>query len=234
MSSLDALSVRKLLGTGHTVLKGTDGPVAIRLRNKAGKAVTSVTTTTATNIVLIDSDGTTTLAFATYDTVGKLVAAINATANWEARALDALLSDATASQFVDGAITASADANGVTGYDVLVDTSAALKITVALSPFRNWDAPKGHRVNLKKLKYSVDMGTAAADSAQLYRRVNGVETKIWGVLSVDTTATTPVDYTAGSMDFYGPTDGEFIFRVKDAATLADAAGNFVEITGILE
>lgn len=232
--SLDGLLIRKNLSTGHTVLKGTDGPVAIRIRNKAGNAVTSVTTITGTNIILIDSAGTTTSTFATDTTVGAVVARINASSTWEAKALDSLLADASATQFVNGAITANADSNGVIGYDVLIDTSAALSITVCLSPFRAWDAPVGHRVNLKKLKYVVDMGTAAADSAQLYRRLNGVETKIWGILSVDTTATTPVDYTAGSFDFYGRNDEEFIFRVKDAATLADATANFVEITGQLE
>ena len=46
MGSLDSVQTRKLLATGQMVNWGTDGPVAIRIRNKAKKAVTSVTVIT--------------------------------------------------------------------------------------------------------------------------------------------------------------------------------------------
>lgn len=234
MSSLDAIQVRKGLGRGIIVRKGTDAPVAIRLRNKAGLAVTSVTVVTGTSLALIDSAGTTTLLFATYTTIGAVVDALNATSSWEAKTLDSLRSDASVSRLLDGAITASGDGNGVTGYDVLLDTSTALEIVVCLSPFRDWDAPKGHRVNLKRLKYGVNMGTAAVDSANLYKRLGNTETKVFGDLSVDTTVTTELDFTSSNMDFYGRNDEEFIFLVKDAATLADATSNYVEGIAILE
>lgn len=234
MGSLDSVQTRKLLATGQMVNWGTDGPVAIRIRNKAKKAVTSVTVITGTNIILIDADGTTTSTFATDTTLGAVVSRINASSNWECKILDALLADASVTRLLDGAISASTDGKGNIVYDVKYDTSTALEIGVCLSPFRDFDAPKGHRPVMKRVKYSVNMGTAAVDSAQLYLRVNGIETKVVGELSVDTTATTPFDFTAGDFGYVGPTDGEFFYRVKDAATLADATGNFVQIIGLIE
>jgi hypothetical protein len=234
MGSLDGLKTRRLLRRGQIVQWGTDGPVAIRLRNKAGKAVTSVTVTTGTNIVLIDSVGTTTVAFATYTTIGAVVGAINATADWEAKALDALLSQASTSTLLDGAITVGTDGNGNAVYDVKQDTSTGLQIAVCLSPFRSFDNPKGHRVNLVKLEYAVNMGTAAVNSAQLWLRKDGVESQVFGALSVDTTDTTVFDYTGGTYEFSGKDDEEMIFIVKDAATLSDATTNYVQAVGSIE
>ena len=234
MASLDLLKTRKLLATGQIIKNGTDGPVAIRIRNKAGKAVTSVTVITGTNIILIDSDGSTTSTFATDTTLGAVVGRINASANWEAKILDALLADASVSRLLDGAITVSTDGLGNAIYDVKYDTSTALEIGCCLSPFRDFDAPKGHRVNLKNVKYGVNMGTAAVNSAQLYKRVGGVETLVFGELSVDTTETTVLDFTSGPYAFTATTDAELFFRVKDAATLADATSNYVRVIGEIE
>lgn len=234
MASLDSLLVRQALAKGTTIQAGTDAPVAIRLRYIGTGTVTSVTVTTATNIVMVTSDGgTDTYAFATYTTVGAVVDAINKDGIFEAKVLDCLRSLASASTLVDGAITAGTDGNGLRVWDVKQDTSASLQIAVCLSPFRDFDSPKSHRVHLQELRYSVNMGTAAADSVQIWKRKGAVEVQIFGALSVDTTDTT-ISFASGIGKITGDVDGELIALVKDAATIADAAGNYVRVTGLIE
>lgn len=235
MSSLNSVLTRQALSSGTTIQVGSDTPVAIRLRKKSAGSVTSVTVTTATNIVMITSDGgTDTYTFATYTTVGALVDAINADGIFEAKELDCLRSQGTTgSQFVTGAITSGTDDNGVVVWDVLQDTSVTLELGVTLSPFRNFDFPKGHRVHIQQIVYSVNMGTAAADSFQIYKRKGKTESKIFGALSVDTTETT-LNLASGYGKISAGPDDELFVRVKDAATLADAGGNFVRVIGIIE
>ncbi len=232
--SADKFAIRRALRASQIVKNGTDAPVAIRIRNKAGNVVTSVTVTTGTNIVLIDSAGTTTSTFASDTTLAAVVARINASGTWEAKILDALLSQASASTLLDGAITVSADGRGNAVYDVKQDTSTALEMGVCISPKRDFDAPDGHRVNIKQIKYGVNMGTAAVDSAQLYKRKGGVETKVFGELSIDTTETTVLDFLSSPDAFFGEYDTEYYFRVKDAATLADATSNYVRVIAEIE
>lgn len=235
MSSLNSVLTRQALASGVTLQVGTDTPVAIRLRKLSVGSVTSVTVTTATNIVMITSDGgTDTYTFATYTTVGALVDAINADGIFEAKVLDALRSQGTtSSQFVTGAITSSVANNNVTIWDVLNDTSVTIELGVCLSAHREFDFPAGHRVHLQQVVYSVNMGTAAADSFQIYKRKGTVETKIFGQLSVDTTETT-LTFASGEGKISAGPGEELFVRVKDAATLADAGGNFVRLVGIIE
>lgn len=234
MSSLDSLQTKALLARGVILRNGTDTPIALRLRYKGTGTVTSVTVTTATNIVMVTSDGgTDTYAFGTYSTLGALADAINGDGIFEAKVLDDLRSSATASQYVTGAITAGVDGNGVRVWDVELDTSAALRITASVSSQRDFDQVK-KRVKVNGIVYSVNMGTAAADSAQLYLRRGTSESLVWSLASVDTTETTLL--SLGSNAFIGneqPGD-EYIFLVKDAATLADAAGNHVTVSGVIE
>src|SRR3990167_8400854 len=131
MGSVDGLTVRKLNVRGELHNFKTDQPVAIRIRHKGTAAVTSVTVTAATNLVLIDADGTSTITFADSDsnTVGEVADKVNGLTNWEAIVLDALRSDASASKFVNGAIT-SGTKDGVVVWDVKVDTSALFQIAV--------------------------------------------------------------------------------------------------------
>lgn len=236
MASLDSLRTRYYAATGVTRQNGTDGPVAIRLRKKSVGSVTSVTVTTATNIVLITSDGgTDTYTFATYTTVGKLIDAINGDGIFEAKPVDTLRSFNvdTNSTLLDGAITSGSDENGVTIWDVKTDTSVALQISVGLLPSYNFSYPSGHRVKLQQVVYSVNMGTAAADSFQIWRRRGTTETQVFGQLSVDTTETT-LNLALGYGTIGGASDDEIVALVKDAATLADDAGNFVRVVGIQE
>ena len=233
MASVDSLKARKLLEKGVVLQANTDEAVAFRIRKVGSQSAVSVTVTTATNIVLVGSVTTDTIAFATYTTYGAVVDAINATGRWEAIMLDALRAKASASTLVTGAITVGTDENGVAVYDAKEDTSAALEIAVALSPSRNFDAVKGHRVSLLQVVYSVNMGTAAADSFQVWLRRGKTETKIFGALSVDTTETT-ITFASGLGKITGNNDDQIIVLVKDAATLADAAGNFVRLVGTIE
>lgn len=230
MSSLDALMTRRNLALGTVLQAGTDAPISFRIRKIGAETATSVTVTTATNIVLVGSTTTDTIAFATYTTIGSVVDAINATGRWEAKILDSLRSQASASKLVTGAITAGTDGNGIIVWDARNDTSTNLEIGVALSGYRDFDAPKGLRVELQEISYSVDMGTAAADSLQIYKRSGATEVKIFSALSVDTTVTT-INFAAGQGLISGKSGEELFVRVKDAATLADAAGNFVRLTG---
>lgn len=239
MSSLDQALTRKALSSGVVRQWGTDGPVAFRLRYIGTGTVTSVTVTTATNIVLVTSDGgTDTYTFATYTTVGAVVDAINADGIFEAKPIDALrsMNVDTNSELLDGAISSSTDEDGLTVWDAKVDTSVALKISVGLTPsFKQGSflAPKGHRVHLKEIVYSVNMGTAAVDSVQIWKRKGAVETQLVGLLSVDTTETT-IRFANGEGMISGGPDEDIIVLVKDAATLADATGNFVRVYGIVE
>lgn len=233
MSSLDFLQTRTLASSGVTLQSGTDTSVAIRVRKIGSETATSVTVTTATNIVFVGSTTTDTLAFATYTTLGAVVDAINATGRWEAKILDALRSQASVSTILTGAVTAGADGNGTVVYDIMNDTSTALEVAVCLSPKRDFDAPKGHRVHIQQVVYAVNMGTAAVDSFQIYKRKGLIETKLFGALSVDTTETT-LNLASGFGKISAGTDEELIVRVKDAATLADATSNFVRVVGIIE
>lgn len=233
MASLDSVRTRKYLETGMVIQAGTDGPVAIRLRKLGSESATSVTVTTATNIVLVGSTTTDTITFAANTTYGAVTDAINATGRWEAKILDGLRSKASASTLLDGAISSTTDANGVVIWDVKQDTSTSLQIAVTLSPHRDFDAPKGHRVHLQQIVYAVNMGTAAVDSVQVFRRRGTVETQLFGQLSVDTTETT-ITFASGYGKISGANEDEIIVLVKDAATLADATSNFVRAVGIIE
>jgi hypothetical protein len=231
MSSLDSLLTRKALAQGVVVQAGTDEPVALRLRYIGTGSVTSVTVTTGTNIVMVTTDGgTDTYAFATFATLGTLADAINKDGIFEAKVIDDLRSSATATQYVNGAITAGTDANGVVVWDVKLDTSAALRIVESLG-IRDFDQPK-RKVALREIVYSVNMGTAAADSVQVWLRRGTIETKIMGLLSVDTTETT-IRFANGEGVISTRDGDEIVVLVKDAAALADAAGNFVRLVGEL-
>ena len=233
MSSFDSLRVKELLKKGIVVQHGTDQSVAIRLRKIGSESATSVTVQNGTDLVLIGSTTTDTFLFSTNNDMGKLEAAINATGRWEAKILDTLRTQ-DPDNLKNGVISSSTDGNGVVIWDVVEDSSDAdsLQLVSTLSPFRNFDAPKGHRVVLKELRYSVNMGTAAAESVQIWQRRGSVETQLFGQLSVDTTDTT-ITFASGEGEISGNPDDELICLVKDASTLADAAGNFVRASGFL-
>lgn len=233
--SEDFLQVRSLLKKGHIGYVTDDTPVAIRIRQVGGKAVTSVTVTTATDIVLIDADGTTTVAFATDTTVGAVADAINVTANWECKVLDALRADASASTMVDGAIVAGT-VEGVTYYDALVDTDAKDSMTYRLTYDRTVgeDKPSGaHRVHLQEFVYNVDVNAAQVDGVQLWEVDGTTETQIMSRLSVDATETTH-NWASGRAKITAGEGNDLVIRIDDSTSVTDASGNFLEVVGELE
>jgi len=234
MPSQDSLQVRNLLALGDVRQNGTDEPIAIRLRKVGSETAVSVTVVSATSLALVGSTTTDTYLFATYTTIGALADKINADGRWEAKVIDVLRSLPSDDNLLAAApVTAGTDENGVVIWDVKTDTSVSLQISVGLTSRRNFDAPKGHRVHVQQVVYSVNMGTAAADSFQIWRRRGATETKIFTALSVDTTETT-LNLASGLGMISGKDDDEFVVLVKDAATLADAAGNFVRVIGKVE
>lgn len=237
MSSFDGLQARALLAKGTVVQVGTDAPVVLRLRYVGTGSVTSVTTTTATNIVMVTTDGgTDTYAFATYATVGALADAINKDGIFEAKVLDALRADATASRLVDGAITAGTDANGVVVWDALQDTSAAKQLAVCLSYNRDFNTKKladTHRVLIKEAKYYATLGAAGAGNFLIVRRRGTVETTVMSATSVSATATT-TSWASGQGSITGNDGDEFIVVLKDGTSIADAAANYLYVAGVLE
>jgi len=237
MSSLDSLQSRSLAASGVVGQVGTDEPVAIRLKAKtAAGAVTSVTTTTATNIVLITATGgTETYAFSTYATVGTVVDAINAAGYWEAKVLDSLRSYASASQFVTGAVSASTT-DGVTYYDILVDTSAAFYFAYRLTYDRSvgQDKPvQGHRVHLREFIYYATLGNAAADDVQIWEVDGTVETQKLGALSVSATATT-TNWASGEARISAANGNDLVVVLVDDTSLANSASNYLTVVGELE
>ena len=233
MASRDSLEIRNLLAKGTVVQNyGSDTPTVIKLRYIGTGTVTSVTVTTATNIVMITSDGgTDTYAFNTLTTIGAVVDAINADGIFEAKILDGLRSAASASRLLAGAISSVTDTDNMTTvWLVKLDTSTGLQFAACLSPKREFNAPAGHSVELQEIKYSVNMGTAAVDSVQIFKRKGTLETQIYSALSVDTTETT-INFAGGVGVLSGNVDEEFIVIVKDAATLGDATGNYLQVSG---
>jgi len=241
MASLDFALTRQTLMKGAVQYVGTDLPVAIRLRYVGTGTVTSVTVTTGTNIVMVTSDGgTDTYAFGTYTTVGTLVDAINTDGIFEARVLDTVRSAATATQFVDGAITAgtiyTAANTAQTVYDVKVDTSAALYFATCLTFGRGFDINKlaaEHRVHLQEIKYPMDAGSFAANALKVYDRFKGVETLLYQGPATDNSATTE-SYAVGYGKVTVASGHEIVVQITATSTLADAATNYLRVVGQIE
>lgn len=244
MSSLDSMLIKQALASGKVVQRADDAPVVMRLRYIGSGTITSLTMTTATGFVIITSDGgTDTYTFANpHTTMGLLADAINGDGVFEAKLLDALRADTTSgSAFLENTtLTATTDENGVTCYDIHLDTSAKDYVTVCLSPFANFDAPEGHRVHVKEVSYYQDVNAASAASVLLYARKSGkngrrheTERLLYSATSADITVTT-INWASGEGFISGNVDDEIIFRVKDATSITDNAASYVRIVGLLE
>ena len=234
MASYESLAIKNAASTGIVVQVGTDTPVAIRLKYIGSGTITSVTTTTAANIVIITSDGgTDTYTFSALTTVGAVVDAINADGIFKAKVLDTVRSEASASQFVTGAITAGT-VNGVSYYDVLVDTDAADYLAARLTYDRGFDKPHKarHRVDLQEFVYYANLGEAAAAGLKIYRiSADGItETLETSYLSVDSTKQTE-NFASGEGCISGDIGGDIVVKLDDSGNLADATTNFLRIVG---
>lgn len=238
MASLNGVMTRYYLAGGYVQENRDDTPVAFRLQYVGTGTVTSVTVTTATNIVLISSDGgTDTYAFATYTTVGSLVDAINTDGIFSATPMDSLRSDlVSSSQLVTGAITSTTDGNGVTIWNALSDTSVLKALTAAVMFSRDIYTNKlvtGHRVSLQEISYYTDVNAASANAVRVYRRRGTVETQVFGHVSVDATITT-ISFASGQGKITGGDGDVLIVRVQDATSLTDSTSNYIRATYIAE
>ena len=235
MGSLDSILVKQ--GNSQNIAATTldDGPVAIRLKYIGTGTVTSVTVTTATNIVMVTSDGgTDTYLFATYTTVGTLADAINGDGIFEAKILDALRTDQTDnSDFITGAKTISSAGF----YDVTVDTDTAQNaggdfvFTHRCTYDRNPGSQKpsgSHRVRLSEVIYNVNVNGAEAKGFQIfeYDAINKTETIVYQKVSVDATATT-VNFASGNSTLDAGIGNDLIVRVKDTTSITDADDNLL-------
>ena len=242
MGSLDSILVKQ--GNAQNIA-GTivdDSPVAIRLKYVGTGTVTSVTVTTATNVIMVTSDGgTDTYTFSTYTNMGLLADKINGDGIFECIVLDALRTDETTnSDFITGAKTITSDGY----YDMTIDTDTAQNTgndyiyTYRCSYDRNpgGQKPKGsHRVRLSEVLYNVDVNGVEAKGFQIYEwdAEAKTETVVYQKVSVDATATT-VNFASGNQTLDSGVGNDLIVRVKDSTSITDAAGNYLICSYIRE
>lgn len=241
---MNAYEYQQMNKTGVVGQVVTNTPLALRIKYVGGGTVTSVTNTAATNLVLIatDSAGTSSTVTCTYgdatgSTLGACVDTINASPLWEAKVMDALrtMSTAASQLGVDTGALSTTATDGVNYYDIHLDTDVSLQFAYRLTYDRHVGAekPKGaHRVILQEIKYSINMGTAAADSMQIWETspTGNAETKLIGSLSVDTTATT-INWASGLGYITAQPGNDIVVLVKDAATLTDSTANYLDVVG---
>ncbi len=227
------LETRKMLESGVVGQVSDDTAVAIRIRATASAGtVTSVTVTTGTNIVFVSVDGgTETFAFSTYTTVGALVDAINASANWEAKVLDTVRSEATATQFVTGAITSSVF-EGVTVWDVKVDTSAADYVAYRLTYNRGMESSKlskSHRVHLQEIGTDVTLGATTANGLKVYEVDGSVETVVYQATGTSGSAAT-VNWASGEGRLSAKDGNDLVVKLTDGTSVTGS----LTVVGITE
>ena len=236
MGSLDFLASRSYAAEPTVGRVVDDTPVALRITHPGTEAVTSVTVNTASNIVLIDADATTTIditAGAT-NTIGEVCDYINSLDNWSCKVLDALRADTVAtSQLVDGAITSSV-VDGERVWDAKQDTSILKAISYRVTYDRNvgLNRPKGsHRVKLTKFTYNADVSAAEAGAVRIYKwdAVNKTENQVWQATSVDGAGSGANDtshtFTEG---LSAGENNDLIVRIMDTTSVTDNAANFLQ------
>jgi len=243
MASLDSVNIRKALTSGVVRQRADDASKALRIRYIGAAGTASINVTVATQVAMIDATASVAYTWANYATMGALADAINASGLWEVKLLDCLRGDVTLNSFkTGGVITSGTDENGVVVWDLVHDnnitSNSSFFATVCLSPFYNFDSPKGHRVHVRQLDYCQNVSAAEAGAVRLYKRKDeDSEILIWSNVSVDSTGgTTVTSHTFASGEGYisGGDNEEFIFRVQDATSITDADGNLVRIVGFIE
>ena len=232
MASLNSLQIRALTAQTTGLRYAEDEPTALRIVHTADAAITSVIVTTATNIILIDADGTTTSTFATDGTLGAVADRINASANWQCKILDGLRTTlTTASNFVTGTLTADSK-NGEWGYSVMLDTTTTFTFPIRCTYDRTGGSilpSSGHRVKLVSFEYVLDVDTAAADMVKIYEwdPVLKTETQIWQAASIDSTSVvTSEDFSKAPIT--AKEGNDLIVLVTDAAAITDAGTNYIQ------
>lgn len=235
MTSRNSLEIRDLASQTTAIRYEDDGGIVLRIKHLGETAVTSVTVTTATNIVLIDADGTTTSTFSSDTTIGAVADTINAAANWECKILDALRATASASAMANGAITADV-VNEELGYSATIDNSAIDDYLIRLTYDRtagNSLPSVGHRVKLVKFEYNLDVSAAEAGAIRIYEWDPSLrtETEIWAAASVDATLTTH-DFTKGPIT--AKEGNDLVILATDGTSITDSGDNFMQAIYVRE
>ena len=231
MPSLNSLQTRDLASQTTSIRYEDDGPIALRIKHVGTSAVTSVTCTTATNLVLIDADGTTTSTFATDTTLGAVADTINAAANWECKILDGLRTTTTdSSEFLENAAITADVVNDEMGYTVHLDTSVAIASFIRCTYDRtagNLLPASGHRVKLNKFEYNENVHSAEAGAVRVYEwdSVRRTETLIWSAASVDATLTTH-DFSKGPIT--AKEGNDLVIMITDGTSLTDDSANYLQ------
>jgi hypothetical protein len=234
MASKDSLEVRNILAKGVAVWKGTDAPVALRLRYRGTGTVTSVAVITATHVQTITSDGgTDTYLFSAYTTMGAVADAINSAGIFECKVLDVLRSAASDDALLAATLTTTTlDEENNAVYDLVVDTSGMFGISVCLSNNRGFGkAETGHRVHLQEIIYLANVNAVAVDQLRVTARKGAKERLLLAMPSVDNTLT-DVTFAGGAGYISSDEDEEIIVSIKDATSLAN--GCYMRVIGLIE
>lgn len=232
MASQDFLQMRSLASEEKLIRATDDEPVVLRIKHVGSgtdQTPTVVMSDTSSTLTLTDGAAAATaidLSAAAYDTVGEVADYIDGLDSWSCKVLDALRSDASNDEWIDGSVT-SAVKEGETVFDVLSDTSALAAYRLRITYDRSVGGLKpagSHRVVLKKVIYNLDH-TAAQGVVKLYEiTASGkTETQVFdGGLSVDATDTTH-DFGDGTT----PGEGNDLLVAVDG-TVVDANANFLQ------
>ena len=149
--------------------------------------------------------------------------------------MDTVRSEATASQFIAESITAAYE-DGTLYYDVNVDTDAADYFAVRLTYDRGFDREKAkapHSVHLQEIKYVMNLSTVTAENLKVYEINGTTETVRLKDLPVDTTATT-LNWASGRGVISAGRGNDIVVKIDDGGNLADAAANYLRITGLIK
>lgn len=232
MASLDGIRTRKYLSKGVVHQVTEDTAVGIKIRYIGSGTITSVDTTTTTVVLITSDGGTDTYTFgAGTSTMGLLADAINADGIFEAKVVDTLRSQATASAFLTATLGAVADEDGLVVYKMLMDTSGAATQAAVLSPFASFQYVKGHRVHLKQIDYLINNTPAAATLSIYKRTIHGAETLIYSTINVDDTLTS-LSWASGQGKITSGENEELV--VSFGGTVVNASSNATKIALIGE
>ena len=233
MASTDSLQVRALLARGVVSnIPSIAAAVGVRLQYIGTGTVTSVTPTTATNLVLVATEGTYTYTFATYATMAALVAAINGDGVFAARLLDVSGACATTgSQFKqNAAVTVS---NGF--YDLTIDGTTASEVSALISVDRQpvFNGLRlGHRVHLQTIDTTQTFAGGTLSIAIIERDTRTqAETTLATYAGAATTVAKSINFAAGYGKISSGEGKEILVRTTGGTTLSAAV---LTVVGIAE
>jgi hypothetical protein len=232
MASLDGVLTRQALAQTTGISVGSDTPVALRIRNTAGLAVTSIDVDNGSELItLTDSSGAPTVDM-NGKTIGQVADAINALANWECLVLDCLRSDSCDDKLVDETISTPTVVNGVSVFDTHIDTSVTKSLTVRCTfnrvPNQEIDVTD-RRVRINEIAYNATLGSGGQSAGLLVYEVKGsTETLVVSKTSVSA-STTQLYILNGATWLDGAFGADLVVRLVDATSITDAAANFVQV-----